>query len=77
MGADLNAILDACIKDKLGKFFKVLTSFAVWLLRILRGLKDAEEGLDHVVPMCTLYDRLIFVFNLPDLILLFGVARSQ
>lgn len=51
---DLNTILDACVKDKLSESLEMLASLTVWLLWVLRSLKDAQKCLDNMVAMCTL-----------------------
>jgi hypothetical protein len=39
--ADLNAVLNAGIEDELSESLKILASFAVWLLWVLRCFEDA------------------------------------
>jgi hypothetical protein len=52
--ADLNAILHACFKDELGEALKSFATLDIGLLRVLRCLKDTEEGLYHVISVSVL-----------------------
>lgn len=52
--ADLNAVLNAGVEDKLSKSLKMLASFTVWLLWVLRCFEDAQKCLDNMVSMRTL-----------------------
>jgi hypothetical protein len=54
--ADFNAVLDASIENELSEFFIFFTSFTVWLFGILRGLENAQKGLDDMVTMSTLFN---------------------
>jgi hypothetical protein len=54
MRTDLDAVLHTSVEDELGKFFIPFCSFDIRFLRVLRGLKYAEERLYHMVPVSIL-----------------------
>ena len=51
VGAYLDTILNASVKYELGESRAELGTFLVRVGWHLRGLEDAEEGLDHVIAM--------------------------
>jgi hypothetical protein len=54
MRAYLNAVIDACIENELGKSLILLAAFAIWFLGVLRRFKNAQESLNHMVSVSTL-----------------------
>ena len=52
--AYLNAIIDTCIENELGKSLILLAAFAIWFLGVLRRFKNAQESLNHMVSVSTL-----------------------
>lgn len=49
--ADLDTVMNACLKDELSEALKALATLLIRLLRVLRCFEDAKEGLDHMVTM--------------------------
>lgn len=59
MRANFDAIGIASIKDELCEFLIILTSSNVWFLGILRGFKDTQKRLDHMVSMSILIKNML------------------
>lgn len=51
---DLNTVLDACLEDEFGESLELLTPFSIRLLRVLRGLENAEECLYDMISVSAL-----------------------
>ena len=56
VGTDFDAIVDAGIENELGESLILLAAFTVGLFWVLRGLEYAQEGLNYMISVSTLFN---------------------